>query len=101
MVRAKIAEPPSAWSSRFTEVTTAYRSRICSTACATRSGSSASGGPAGRPEGTAQNPQARVQILPRIMKVAVRCSQHSPWFGQRALSHTVCRSSERMMRFKS
>src|SRR5271169_2470954 len=40
-------------------------------------------------------------MSPRIMNVAVRCSQHSPMFGQRALSHTVCRSSVRMMRSKS
>ena len=36
-----------------------------------------------------QNPHARVQMSPRIMKVAVPCSQHSPMLGQRALSHTV------------
>jgi len=44
--------------------------------------------------------QARVQMSPRIMKVAVPWSQHSPMFGQRALSQTVCRSSVRMMRFE-
>src|SRR5438094_3685395 len=71
------------------------------TASATRRGSSSSGGPTGLPEGTAQKPQARVQMSPRIMKVAVPCSQHSPMFGQRALSQTVCRSSVRMMRFRS
>ncbi len=60
-----------------------------------------SGGAAGLPDGTAQNPQARVQIFPRIMNVAVRCSQHSPMLGQRALSQTVLRPSVRMMRFKS
>ena len=101
MVRAKIAAPPSGWSSRFTEVTTAYRRPISCAASATRSGSCSSGGAAGLPEGTAQKPHARVQILPRIMNVAVRCSQHSPMFGQRALSHTVFRSSVRMMRFRS
>src|SRR6266481_3549000 len=71
------------------------------TASATRKGSSSSGGPTGLPEGTAQNPQARVQMSPRIMKVAVPCSQHSPMLGQRALSQTVWRSSVRMMRFRS
>src|ERR1700731_180768 len=40
-------------------------------------------------------------MSPRIMKVAVPCSQHSPMLGQRALSQTVCRSSVRMMRFRS
>src|SRR5256885_9850791 len=101
MVRAKMCAPPSAWSSRLTEVTTAYRSPILASASATRNGSSSSGGPTGLPEGTAQKPQARVQMSPRIMKVAVPCSQHSPMFGQRALSQTVCRSSVRMMRFRS
>ena len=43
----------------------------------------------GRPVFTAQKPQARVQVSPRIMTVAVRCSQHSPMFGQRASSQTV------------
>src|ERR1700722_15279772 len=71
------------------------------TASATRKGSSSSGGAAGLPLGTAQNPQARVQIFPKIMKVAVPCSQHSPMFGQRALSHTVFNSSVRIRRFKS
>ena len=45
--------------------------------------------PVGRPVLTAQKPQARVQVSPRIMTVAVRCSQHSPMFGQRASSQTV------------
>jgi hypothetical protein len=53
------------------------------------------------PLGTAQNPQARVQMSPKIMKVAVPCSQHSPMLGQRALSHTVCKSRVRMVRFNS
>jgi choline dehydrogenase-like flavoprotein len=39
--------------------------------------------------GMAQNPQLRVQMLPRIRKVAVPALQHSPRFGQRALPHTV------------
>src|ERR1700683_5407974 len=67
------------------------------TASPTRPGSSSSGGPAGLPLGTAQNPQARVQISPRIINVAVRCSQHSPMFGQRALSQTVWRFRGGMM----
>jgi len=45
----------------------------------------------GRPVGTAQKAQLRVHVFPRIMKVAVRRSQHSPIFGQRALSQTVWR----------
>jgi len=43
----------------------------------------------GRPEVTAQKRQARVQTAPRIMKVAVPRSQHSPMFGQFASSQTV------------
>src|SRR6266480_2201098 len=57
--------------------------------------------PSGKPVGTAQNPQARVQMSPNIINVAVPCSQHSPMLGQRALSQTVCKSSVRMMRFTS
>src|SRR5579863_616088 len=101
MVRAKMLAPPSGWSSRFTEATTAYRNPMRATASATRNGSSSSGGPAGLPEGTAQKPQALVQISPKIMNVAVPCSQHSPILGQRALSQTVCKSRVRMMRFRS
>src|SRR5215472_7433469 len=40
-------------------------------------------------------------MSPRIMNVAAPCSQHSPMFGQRALSHTVCRSRVRISRFRS
>ncbi len=42
---------------------------------------------------TLQKPQRRVQTSPRIMKVAVPRSQHSPTFGQLASSQTVCRPS--------
>ena len=38
----------------------------------------------------AQKPHERVQTSPRIMKVAVPRSKHSPMFGQRASSQTVC-----------
>ena len=43
----------------------------------------------------AQNPQFRVQTLPRIMNVAVPSAQHSPMFGQRASSQTVLSASSR------
>ena len=44
----------------------------------------------GKPVSTAQNRQRRVQTLPRIMNVAVRCTpQHSWILGQRASSQTV------------
>src|SRR6266513_5653752 len=59
------------------------------TASATRCGSSLS-----RAKGfavvTAQNPHARVQRSPAIMKVAVPWLQHSQRFGHCALSQTVC-----------
>ena len=64
------------------------------TASATRRGSSSSN-QVGRPVLTAQNPQARVQVSPRIMIVAVRWSQHSPMLGQWASSQTVLRSRPR------
>ena len=40
-----------------------------------------------------------VQVSPRIMKVAVPRSQHSPTFGQFASSQTVCRLSEPISAF--
>jgi hypothetical protein len=46
-----------------------------------------------------QNPQARVQTSPRIMNVAVPWCQHSPMFGQRASSQTVCRPCSRISPF--
>ena len=96
MQAAKTAAPPSRWSSRFTEVMTAWRSPMRATASATRAGSSGSGGRRGSPVFTAQKPQARVQTSPRIMKVAVPRFQHSPMLGQRASSHTVWRARSRM-----
>ena len=48
---------------------------------ATFSGSSQSTD-SGRPVLTPQNPQERVHIFPRIIKVAVPSPQHSPIFGQ-------------------
>ena len=100
MVAAKTIEPPSERSSRLTEVITTCLRPICWVARATRCGSWMSR-PLGLPLVTAQKPQARVQMSPRIIKVAVRCSQHSPMFGQRASSHTVCSSRSRMIVFSS
>jgi hypothetical protein len=40
---------------------------------------------------TAQNPQCRVQMSPKIMKVAVPSPQHSNMLGQRASWQTVCK----------
>src|ERR1019366_5014288 len=68
-------------------------------AAATRAGSAMSYF-GGRPCATAQYAQFLVQTSPRIMKVAVPCSQHSPTFGQCASSQTVCRSSSRMRFFR-
>jgi len=45
---------------------------------------------------TEQKPQLRVQTSPRIRKVAVRFSQHSPMFGQSASSQIVFRRCSRM-----
>ena len=59
---------------------------------ATRSGSKGSF-QVGFPVCTLQKPQRRVQTSPRIMKVAVPRSQHSPTFGQLASWQTVCRPS--------
>src|SRR6185436_4766262 len=52
-------------------------------------GSCASGA-SGRPCATSQNGQRRVQMSPRIMKVAVPLPKHSAMFGHDASSHTVC-----------
>ncbi len=57
-------------SSRSTLVITAWRRPMRATDAATRAGSSGSF-QVGLPERTLQNPQRRVQVSPRIMKVAV------------------------------
>ena len=76
MVAAKAPAPPSARSSRATQVITAWARPIRSTASATRSGSPGSSGSGWRVS-TWQKPQARVQREPLIMKVAVPSAQHS------------------------
>ena len=88
-VSAQIMDPPSARSSRSTEVSTACLIFINFTLRATFSGSSQSTD-CGRPVATLQNPQERVQILPRIMNVAVPSPQHSPMLGQWPDSQMVC-----------
>ena len=76
-VSAKTVDPPSFKSSRATAVTTTCFKFIITTESATRSGSARSNS-FGRPVLTAQKRQARVQIAPKIMKVAVRLvPQHS------------------------
>ena len=90
IVSAKTDAPPSGRSSRATDVTTTCSRPMAATASATRRGSSGSN-QVGRPVLIAQKPQARVQTSPRIITVAVRWSQHSPRFGQRASSQTVLR----------
>ena len=100
IVSAKIPDPPSGRSSRATLVTTTCSRPIAPTASATRRGSSSSN-QVGRPVFTAQNPQARVQVSPRIMIVAVRWSQHSPMFGQWASSQTVLRPRPRIRPLRS
>ena len=100
IVSAKIRAPPSGRSSRATEVTTTCSSPSALIASATRRGSSSSN-QVGRPVLTAQNPQARVQVSPRIMIVAVRWSQHSPMLGQWASSQTVLSDSPRSRPLRS
>src|SRR3989442_9536635 len=70
-------------------MTTCFRF-IRRTPSATRVGSSSSSAN-GFAVVTAQNPQARVQRSPAIMKVAVPWLQHSHLLGHCALSQTVCR----------
>ena len=65
------------------------------TASATRCGSSCSNAN-GFAVVTAQNPHARVQRSPAIMKVAVPWLQHSQRFGHCALSQTVCNRKSEM-----
>ena len=76
--------PPSARSSRSTEVTTTCFRPSLATASATRAGSSASSA-SGSPVATLQKAQARVQVSPMIMNVAWRFSQHSPCWGNSPL----------------
>src|SRR5256885_7190112 len=68
--------------------------------CARCLGSSASAA-SGRPCATSQNGQRRVQMSPRIMKVAVPLPKHSPMFGHDASSQTVCSFCSRRMRLMS
>jgi hypothetical protein len=60
---------------------------------ASRAGSVGSGG-WGLPVATEQNPQLRVQTLPRIRTVAVPRPQHSPRFGQLAFVQIVSSPSD-------
>src|SRR6185312_10281576 len=99
MVSAKIFAPPILSSSRFTLVTTACFKPSVATASATRDGSCQSMA-CGRPLGTAQNPQRRVQMSPSSMNVAVRWFQHSPILGHCADSQTVCKARPRASFFK-
>src|SRR5690554_5593416 len=73
--------PISFKSSRSTLVITACLIFINLIERATFSGSSQSTD-SGRPVLTPQKPHERVQILPKIMNVAVPSPQHSPMFGQ-------------------
>ena len=100
MQAEKMPAPPSGRSSRLTEVMTQYFRPMRLTVDASRKGSPRSRVP-GRPVVTAQYAQARVQMSPRIMKVAADRSQHSPMFGQWASSHTVCNWLSRMSCFSS
>ena len=48
---------------------------------------------------TRQKPHFRVHRSPATMNVAVPSDQHSKMFGQPASSHTVTRSSDRIVFF--
>jgi hypothetical protein len=89
MVAAHTLAPPSLRSSRATEVITQWRRPILATPSATRAGSPRSCS-VGRPFWIAQKLQERVQMLPRIITVAVPRDQHSPMLGHWALWQTVC-----------
>ena len=90
IVFANCIAPSSSISSRATDVTTTYRRPNCLTAKDTLWGSSASI-KSGRPAGTEQKRHARVQVPPKIMKVATPCFQQEPILGQLADSQTVCK----------
>src|SRR5258705_3512020 len=98
IVRAKCSAPPSFRSSRATAVITTCFKFIRRTASATRLGSSPSSAN-GFAVVTAQNPHARVQRSPAIIKVAVPWLQHSQRFGHCALSQTVCNCKSEMSAF--
>ena len=70
MVRTKCSAPPSARSSRVTQVMTTWASPKRAAASPTRRGSSASTG-RGCPLRTLQKRQARVHTSPKIITVAV------------------------------
>ena len=89
MVAAQTFAPPSGRSSLATDVSTQCLSPILATASATLGGSAKSSS-VGFPVWIAQKVQARVQILPRIIRVAVPRDQHSPILGHWALWQTVC-----------
>src|SRR5678815_2773259 len=80
-------------------VSTTYFNPSEAIARATCSGSRGSTAPRGLPVVTAQKRHPRVQVSPRTMTVAVPAPQHSPTFGHRASSHTVCRSRRRSVSF--
>ncbi len=89
IVCAKCSAPPSARSSRSTDVITTCLRPSFATARPTFAGSSESSGP-GNPVFTLQKAQARVQVSPMIIMVACLFAQHSPILGQPASSQTVC-----------
>ena len=86
-----IIEPMSFKSSRSTLVITPCLIPINLMLRATFSGSAQST-VSGLPVFTPQKPQERVQVLPRIIKVAVPSVQHSPMLGQLPDVQMVCKS---------
>ena len=88
IVAAQTPAPPSFSSSRATLVMTQCLRFIFATASATRAGSPRSSS-VGLPVWIAQKLHDRVQMLPRIITVAVPRDQHSPRLGHCALWQTV------------
>ena len=101
MQSAKCCAPPSRRSSRSTLVITTYVSLSAAMVSREVGAAPPRRAASGRPCATSQNGQRRVQMSPRIMKVAVPLPKHSPMFGQEASSHTVCSFCSRRMRLIS
>ncbi len=89
-VFAQKSAPPSGRSSLSTLVSTTCFNSIFLILSARRSGSPQSTIPCGLPVFTEQNLQARVQISPKIMNVAVPLPQHSDILGHLPLTQIVC-----------
>ena len=88
-VATKWAAPPSARSSRSTEVITTWARPMAATARATREGSVGSRGPGKASGHVAKRAGARASVTHNHHRGVL--DQHSPMLGQAASSHTVTR----------